>query len=55
MKYKMFVCVDGHKSLIASTNEFWALEKLIDELEKFQTQWEMTEDGVTVFTTILNN
>jgi len=55
MKYKMFVCVDGHKSLNASTNEFWALEKLIDELEKFQTQWEMTEDGVTVFTTILNN
>jgi hypothetical protein len=51
----MFVCVDGHKSLIASSYEFKGLEKLIEELEKFQTQWEMTEDGVTVFTTILNN
>ena len=54
MKYKMFVCVDGHKRLIASTNNFSDFQNLIDELEKFGTQWEATEDGVTVFTTILN-
>ena len=54
MKFKMFVCVDGNKSLIASTNEFKELEKLIKELEKFGTLWEVTEDGVTVFTTIVN-
>ena len=54
MKYKMFVCVDGHKSLIASTNNFSDFQTLIDELEKFGTQWEATEDGVTVFTTILS-
>lgn len=54
MKFKMFVCVDGHKSLIASTNNFSDFQTLIDELEKFGTQWEATEDGVTVFTTILN-
>jgi hypothetical protein len=51
MKFKMFVCVDGKKSLIASTNEFSLLHTLIDELEKFDTQWEVTEYGVTV----LNN
>jgi hypothetical protein len=54
MKYQLFVWVDGHKSLIASTNEFCNLKKLIDELEKFQTQWEITENDVTVFTTIVN-
>ena len=54
MKFKMFVCVDGHKSLIASTNNFSDFQTLIDELEKFGTQWEATEDGVTVFTTILS-
>ena len=54
MKYKLFVCVDGHKSLIASSNEFSDFQILIDELEKFGTQWEATEDGVVVFTTILN-
>ena len=54
MKYKLFVCVNGNKSLIASSNEFKVLEKLIDELERFGTQWEVTEYGDVVFTTILN-
>ena len=56
MKYKMFVVdvVDCHKTLIASTNNFSDFQTLIDELERFGTQWEATEDGVTVFTTILS-
>ena len=48
MKYKMFVCVDGKKSLIASTYEFSVLDKLIAELDKFCTPWEVTEYGVMV-------
>ena len=32
-----------------STNEFSGLEKLIEELDKFGTPWEMSEDGVMVF------
>ena len=55
MKFKMFVCVDGNKSLIANSFEFKGLEKLIEELDKFGTLWEVTEDDVTVFTTILIN
>jgi hypothetical protein len=55
MKYKMFVCVDGHKSLIASTNNFSDFQNLMTEFDKFEIQWEVTEDGVTVFTTILKN
>ena len=51
MKYKLFVCVDGKKSLIASTYEFSVFDKLIAELDKFGTKWEVTEYGVTV----LNN
>ena len=54
MKFKMFVCVHGHKTLIASTNNFSDFQNLIEELERFGTQWEATEDGVTVFTTILS-
>ena len=50
MKYKMYVCVTGNKSLIASSNEFSDFQILIDELERFGTQWEATEDGVVVFT-----
>ena len=50
MKYKLFVCVDGKKSLIASTYEFKVLEKLIEELDKFGTKWAVTEYGVTVLT-----
>ena len=51
MKYKLFVYVNGNKSLIASTYEFSVFDKLIAELDKFGTQWEVTEYGVTV----LNN
>ena len=50
----MYVCVGGIKSLIASTNEFSDLQNLIDELERFETQWEVKEYGVVVFTTVLN-
>jgi hypothetical protein len=50
MKYKMFVCIQDTKSLIASSYEFKELEKLIDALDKFGTRWEVTEDGVTVLT-----
>ena len=54
MKYKLFVCVNGNKSLIASTYEFSVLDKLIAELDKFGTKWEVTEYGEVVFSTILN-
>jgi hypothetical protein len=50
MKYQLFVCVQGTESLIASSYEFKELEKLIEELDKFGTLWEVTEDGVTVVT-----
>ena len=50
MKYKMFVCVDGKKSLIASSHKLVQLGILMDELDKFGTQWEVTEDGIVVFT-----
>jgi hypothetical protein len=52
MKYKMFVCVDGNKTLIAQSDNFNDLQNLIDELEKFETQWEVTEDNQTVFSTV---
>lgn len=51
MKYKLFVCVTGNKSLIASSHKLVQLGILMDELDKFGTQWEVTEYGVTV----LNN
>ena len=50
MKYKLFVCVDGKKSLIASTYEFSVFDKLIAELDKFGTPWEVTEYGDKVLT-----
>ena len=50
MKYKMFVCFQDTKSLIASSYEFKELEKLIEELDKFGTPWEVTEHGVKVLT-----
>jgi hypothetical protein len=50
MKYQLFVCVQGTESLIASSYEFKELEKLIEELDKFGTLWDVTEDGVKVFT-----
>lgn len=49
----MFVCVDGKKSLIAQTNNFSDFQNLMEEFEKFETQWEVTEDNQTVFTTVL--
>ncbi len=33
MKYKLFVCVNGNKSLIASSNDFSDFQKLIEELD----------------------
>ena len=50
----MFILLEGKKKLIASTNNFSDFQNLIEELERFGTQWEATEDGVTVFTTILS-
>jgi hypothetical protein len=55
MKYKLFVCVNGNKSLIASSNDFSDFQKLIDELEKFGTQWEATEYSDVVLSTNLSN
>jgi len=54
MKFKMYVFEDGIKSLIAQSENFSDFQTLIDELEKFETQWEITEYGATVFTTIVN-
>ena len=54
MKYKLFVCVNGNKSLIASTYEFSVLDKLIAELDKFGTQWEVTEYSDVVLSTNLS-
>ena len=53
MKYKLFVCVDCKKSLIASTYEFSVFDKLIAELDKFGTPWEVTEYGVKVLTNLI--
>ena len=52
MKYKMFVFVDGIKSLIAQTDNFSDLQNIMNELDKFETQWEVTENNVRVFSTI---
>jgi len=51
----MFILLEGKKNLIASTNNFSDFQNLMTEFDKFEIQWEVTEDGVTVFTTILNN
>ena len=50
----MFVFVDGIKSLIVQTDNFSDLKNIMNELEKFETQWEVTENNVKVFSTILN-
>ena len=52
MKYKMFVFVDGIKSQIAQTDNFSDLQNIMNELEKFKTEWEVTENNVRVFSTI---
>ena len=51
MKYKMFVLLEGKKNLIASTNNFSDFQNLMTEFEKFEIQWEVTENDVTVFST----
>ena len=55
MTYKMFVLLEGNKNLIASTNNFSDFQNLMTEFDKFEIQWEVTENYVTVFSTILNN
>jgi hypothetical protein len=51
----MFILLEGKKKLIASTNNFSDFQNLMTEFDKFEIQWEVTENYVTVFTTILNN
>jgi len=51
MTYKMFVLLEGNKNLIASTNNFSDFQNLMTEFEKFEIQWEVTENYVTVFST----
>jgi len=55
MTYKMFILLEGKKKLIASTNNFSDFQNLMTEFDKFEIQWEVTENYVTVFSTILNN
>ena len=52
MTYKMFVLLEGNKNLIASTNNFSDFQNLMTEFDRFEIQWEMTEDDVTVFSTV---
>ena len=52
MKYKMFVLLEGNKNLIASTNNFNDFQTLMTEFDKFEIQWEVTENDVTVFSTV---
>ena len=54
MKYKLFVCVNDNKSLIASSHKLVQLGILMDELDKFGTQWEVTEYSDVVLSTILS-
>lgn len=54
MKYKLFVCVNGNKSLIASSHKLVQLGILMDELDKFGTQWEVTEYSDVVLSTNLS-
>ena len=52
MTYKMFILLEGKKKLIASTNNFSDFQNLMTEFEKFEIQWEVTENYVTVFSTM---
>ena len=54
MKYKLFVCVNGNKSLIASSHKLVQLGILMDELDKFGTKWEVTEYSDVVLSTNLS-
>ena len=50
MKFKMFVhSDDGDKILVGSSNKFSDFQNLIEEFEKFDTQWSLTENGSIVF------
>ncbi len=51
MTYKMFILIEGKKKLIASTNNFSDFQNLMTEFDKFEIQWEVTENYVTVFST----
>jgi hypothetical protein len=51
----MFILLEGKKKLIASTNNFSDFQNLMTEFDKFEIQWEVTENYVTVFSTILTN
>ena len=52
MTYKMFILLEGKKKLIASTNNFSDFQNLMTEFDKFEIQWEVTENYVTVFSTM---
>jgi len=47
----MFVLLEGNKNLIANTNNFSDFQTLMTEFDKFEIQWEVTENDVTVFST----
>jgi hypothetical protein len=47
----MFILLEGKKKLIASTNNFSDFQNLMTEFDKFEIQWEVTENYVTVFST----
>jgi hypothetical protein len=40
---------DGDKILVGSSNNFSDFQNLIEEFEKFDTQWSLTENGSIVF------
>jgi len=48
----MFILLEGKKNLIASTNNFSDFQNLMTEFDKFEIQWEVTENYVTVFSTM---
>ena len=52
MTYKMFILLEGKKKLIASTNNFSDFQNLMTEFDKFEIKWEVTENYVTVFSTM---
>ena len=47
----MFILIEGKKKLIASTNNFSDFQNLMTEFDKFEIQWEVTENYVTVLST----
>lgn len=51
MKYKLFVVGVGGIAVIqiAASNEFGDFKTLIEQLDLFGTEWEVTEHDVTVF------